>query len=200
MPDKTSQRNSNESSPMPPFPPRPVSQLAQAGESRSDRWRRSQKTQWRTVSRKNNLDVVLKLEWTAPVIDTPHWGSPGIVYTEDASQAKLWAATFAKSLAPVALASRIKLGIENETCKVERLAFHVERTVKRGEVSQTSRQIVVGYVYYLTTARVAMSKQALQSTPAQVTTSVVIRLSTMQKYCPPPQAGVFGCRQDSHIP
>ena len=176
-------------------PPLQTPHASRPGESRSDRWRRSQKPhddshslteQWRTVTRRKSPDISLKLEdeWSVPVIDTPHWGSPGIVYCENASQAKLWAAAYAKSLQPVAIASRVKLGIESETCTVERLAFHAQRTVTRGEVSQGSRQIIVGHLYQLTKTPVTLCKKVLQSTPSQVTTSVVVRLSTMEKYCP----------------
>ena len=31
-----------------------------------------------------------------------------------------------------------------------------------------------------------MSKKVLQSTPAQIATSVVVRLSTLERYCPEP--------------
>ena len=191
---KASVRTSDQNPSPSPAPP----QVSRQGESRADRWRRSQKShdekplpqeQWRTVTRRKKPDVLYSLidEWSVPVVEDLHWGSPGILYSEDATQAKLWAAAHAKATCAVAVASRTKLGIESETCKVERLAFHVDRSVTRGEHTQSSRQILVGYIYHLSKSPVYMSKKVLQSTPAQVTTSVVIRLSTMEKYCPGPQ-------------
>ena len=85
--------------------------------------------QWRTVAHCKNADMSLALieEWSVPDVETTHWGSPEILYSEDATQAKLWAAAFSAFIPAVAIASRVKLGIESDSCTVERLAFHVQR-------------------------------------------------------------------------